>query len=237
MERDAVIDRLLDLEQKDAFPDVLGGYGLTGGKRKKKRNTIQEAENKLSKVDDKLYNAFADKGTLAYKKAEFTTAKKLAKEIMGIPKIEDVTIDQISQVPQSLIDRAMEGYRKERDRQIKRELEQRKINIDKMEVLDKMAKDKKYAAKLEAAAKLDNDDYMKLKYPSEFDLKNVKDDTYKPDPEYAFQPSGITAEQLALFGQGKKKRKPSAYNKFVAQYMKHNKDASLAEAAKAWKNK
>ena len=47
---------------------------------------------------------------------------------------------------------------------------------------------------------------------------------------------GGTASKATKTG-GKKKRKPSAYNKFVKSYLAKNKGKKLGDAAKAWKCK
>lgn len=193
--------------------------------------TPKKYRKELAELDPEFKNQYIDDGSLAYEKLRMAVLKDIA---------EKFDYEKPSQVPDYLLDKVMSGLAKEREIEIKK-MEKKFKESEKM--YSKLEEDKKalnYIKNVKALG-MTEDDVYKLKYPELYRepltdiMSKIKRDDIKVPPtkkDYVAFLDKITASGLV---GGKKKRKASEYNTFVKNYFKKHKDATMKDAAAAWK--
>ncbi len=205
-----------------------------GGKRKKRDNSDL---NILKEFKPKEFaNEFEDDGSRRFKIQRAKIAKSLATEY-GI---------ELKYLPEKDIEDAMRELKHERDLEIKNKLRELK---DAQKLVDKQrgfkSKAKRLEELLEAQEALQKGNLKAYEEVEKYG--NPKYGEYQKEKTLKEEvPAKLSKDQLKdliaykekdqlLLGKGRRKKKPSAYNNFVAKHRKAG--YSMSEIGKMWKSK
>lgn len=214
-----------------------------------KKTGMKAKLDKLGEVDASYRNQYVNDGSLAYKKTRVGVIDKILDVVYNMPGLNGAELQKArGTVPESMIDDAMEELKKVRAKEIKLQRENDKIalqTLNEVEDTENLKVLQKNLAALDAYKPLKTnvlDKQLQLKNPEMYDLAAKLKVVPTAGPRSTVLEKADTDALAALdpyFGRSgrglKKKRAPSEYNLFVKAYMKKHKNASLADAARAWK--
>lgn len=216
-----------------------GRSQVPGGRRRAKRGGVKEKHramyDELVEADPIAWkNQYIDDDSSEYIKTEMDVIKHLAIRLFGDnnPSYKPTSQD-LKAVPEKLISKTIKELKDQRDSQIDQALENLEYADEAKDYVAKTAKALKYKKALDK-------EYEKYKNRAEVDkLKHpeweIADKFKSGEPITKNKAKIEAAEGLLAVGYGKKKRAPSAYNKFVKEFAKkYNGGSLMKDAAKAW---
>lgn len=196
---------------------------------KKKRGGAKESE--LKEIYGDYKNQYVDDGSFEFEKLRAQIIKQIANELFG-----STDVNAVKAVPQATINKVMANLKKGRDLDIKALKKQDAEAKKYLDFYENKKSIKAYKTNIDNIKKLNKGDYEKFLY-EQFGNKVTPDAkivTAKPKPKYNALEANDAMPALLTMGKG---RKLSAYNKFVKEYFKKHKGATLKDAAKAYRNK
>jgi hypothetical protein len=194
----------------------------------------------LAKVDPLYKNHFEDDGSAAYSKNKLNVSRKILEELnQGASDAEKI---KLKDIPEHLITKTMDRLKKADDLRIK------KLKKDYKESLKIYKKTKDVKRALNRKTNIDlikgqtENERRALLYPELSKAEKYYPIMSRfPELEYPRAERGIISQYVGegkmkkKMGMGGKKKKLSAYNKFVSRYLKANPTHNITDAAAAYR--